>query len=420
MKKKYVVLEVPISSDYEAPSGSKQSFTVEKAVSWRANAGLLADDLALKGKSTTTRANVLSVETLAPEDARERKKEGCVIYIAPVMPMRLIAPIGRPKPAARRVNLSWGIQAVGAHTCEKWNGSGIVVAVLDTGIDAKHPAFKGVTFEHRNFTAEAADDQHGHGTHCAGTIFGRAVDGVRIGIAPGIERAVICKVLGDGGGDSAQIASAIYWSLERGAHVISMSLGLDFPGYVKQMIAQNYDVRHATSLALEGYRANLLLFERLAGVVRMHGLMPGAKPTLLIAAAGNESEANGVNPFRISVSPPAVSEGIISVAAAGLKDKKWEIAPFSNSGAKVTGPGVDILSAQSGGGLVTMSGTSMATPHVAGVAALWAHQLRESDDWKTDTWIGRIIGGAGTLGFAEGTQPADRGAGMVCAPRSTD
>ncbi len=101
--------------------------------------------------------------------------------------------------------------------------------MLDTGIDANHPAFAGVQLVQRNFTEEPPQDLHGHGSHCAGTIFGRDVAGTRIGVARNIKRALIGKVLGEGGGSSATLARAIHWALEEGAHVISMSLGIDFP-----------------------------------------------------------------------------------------------------------------------------------------------------------------------------------------------
>ena len=67
----------------------------------------------------------------------------------------------------------------------------------------------------KNFTGEAPSDQHGHGTHCAGTIFGREVQGRRIGVAPGVGRALIGKVLGEGGGGSDQLARAMLWACER-------------------------------------------------------------------------------------------------------------------------------------------------------------------------------------------------------------
>ncbi|UUZ52799.1 S8 family serine peptidase [Massilia sp. H-1] len=88
----------------------------------------------------------------------------------------------------------------------------------------------------KDFTGDGNGDGHGHGTHCAGTIFGRAVNGIRIGVAPGVTRALIGKVLdSDGGGSSDNIVEAMLWAVEQGAHVISMSIGMDFGGYVKQL-----------------------------------------------------------------------------------------------------------------------------------------------------------------------------------------
>ncbi len=126
---------------------------------------------------------------------------------------------------------TWGIRAVRADT-SPFTGAGVTVAVLDTGIDPNHPAFAGVELV-RHFTDESDDDTHGHGTHCAGTIFGRDADGVRIGVAPGVTKAVIGKVLGAGGGGGDQIMEAIQWAIAEGANMISMSLGIDFPRYVE-------------------------------------------------------------------------------------------------------------------------------------------------------------------------------------------
>jgi subtilisin family serine protease len=112
------------------------------------------------------------------------------------MPMKLIEPLtdeGQAQPAAGTP--TWGVNAVGAAT-SPFTGNGVVVAVLDTGIDPSHSAFAGVTLVQKNFTTEGPNDQHGHGTHCAGTIFGRYVSGTRIGVAPGVKTALIGKVLG--------------------------------------------------------------------------------------------------------------------------------------------------------------------------------------------------------------------------------
>jgi subtilisin family serine protease len=340
-----------------------------------------------------------------------------VLAVAPVIPMKLVAPVKKMASATADgggEGVTWGVKAVGADK-SAFNGEGIVVAVLDTGIDPSHPAFSGVELVQKNFTEEGDNDEHGHGTHCAGTIFGRDVNGVRIGVARGVKKALIGKVLGKGGGGSDQIVQAIQWAVNNGANVISMSLGIDFPGLVKELVEMDeLPTELATSVALEGYRKNILLFERLASFIAAQGaFMQG---TLLVAAAGNESRRE-VNPkFEIAVSPPAVADGVISVAALGNETDGFRIAPFSNIGARVSGPGVDIDSARMGGGLESMSGTSMAVPHVAGVAALWAHKLLKDESLNGKLLTDRLTGNATTKGMQAGFDPADVGAGMVQAP----
>jgi subtilisin family serine protease len=331
--------------------------------------------------------------------------------------MKLISPVTMAEAAAPVVNnVAWGIHAVGADT-SPFDGAGVVVAVLDTGIDATHPAFAGVELVQKDFTGEGNGDQHGHGTHCAGTIFGRDVNGTRIGVARGVTKALIGKVLGNSGGGSENIVSAIQWAIENGANVISMSLGIDFPGFQAALQAEGLKAEPATSIALEGYRLNVQLFDRMAGLVSAMALF--RQPCLLIAASGNESGRDEVPPFAIAASPPAVSDGFIAVAAlqegapAGL-----QVATFSNTGAALAAPGVAVVSAKAGGGLVAFSGTSMATPHVAGVAALWAQKLKAAGSFGVSQFNTTVLASAVRTGLDPASEVDSVGAGIVRAPQA--
>jgi subtilisin family serine protease len=312
-------------------------------------------------------------------------------------------------------SVDWGIRAIKADT-SRLTGAGITVAVLDTGIDRSHSAFAGVTIIEKDFTGTGDGDTHGHGTHCAGTILGRDVDGVHIGVARGVDKLLVGKVLGPGGGDSVSIIQAMYWAVENGAKIISMSLGIDFPGIQERLESRfGFPKKLATSRALEGYRRNVQLFQTVAASIRAMGGF--GRPCVIIAAAGNESQRD-VNPnFKIAVPPPAVSEGFISVSALGESPDGWIIARFSNTGANLCGPGVDITSAKAGGGFIKMSGTSMATPHVAGVAALHAQRLASEGALTTEMLFGRITRFVTQQGLKPGFDPLDVGLGIIEAPQ---
>jgi subtilisin family serine protease len=294
------------------------------------------------------------------------------------------------------------------------------VAVLDTGVDAAHPAFAGVELVQRDFSGAGDGDRQGHGTHCAGTIFGRDVDGTRIGVAGGVSKALVGKVLGDdGGGDSDMIFRGIAWALQEGADVISMSLGFDFPGLVDDLVnRRRWPVDLATSAALEAYRGNLRMFDALMGMVRARAAFD--EGTILCAAAGNESRREENEDFEIAVSLPAAAEGVVSVGALarGEGGAGFTVAPFSNTFPQLSAPGVDVLSAKAGGGLRSLSGTSMATPHVAGVAALWWETVRAGSSRPSATAVlAKLLAAARPEGFAPGTDEADRGLGIASAPQ---
>ncbi len=253
----------------------------------------------------------VQIETVDRHEANELLSENDVQEIAPVMPLRLIEPMDmHATTEAEQAPMSWGIAAVRADQ-SAFTGQNVVVAVLDTGIDKNHPAFNSVELVQYNFTEDAPEDLHGHGTHCAATIFGRDVDGQRIGVARGISKALIGKVLGKGT-DTQTIIKAILWASQNGAHVISISLGVDFVGYAKNLRKSGFPEELAISRALEAYRANVRLYESMTHLFRSQ-----AHTTLLVAAAGNESKRKIDPRFEVAAAPPATAEGIVSVAALG-------------------------------------------------------------------------------------------------------
>lgn len=348
---------------------------------------------------------------LTKRERNDLRRDSSTLAIARPMPMRLIEPVSRNSAASPAKQ--WGIDAL--HASESpFDGTDVTVAVLDTGIDPNHPAFKGVNLVQKNFTTEGDDDIHGHGTHCAGTIFGQDVDGIRIGIARHIKRALIGKVLGEGGGSSATLAKAIQWALHEGANVISMSLGIDFPGYVDWLVKREHmDINPATSLALEEYRANVNLFTELANYVAAFGAF--GEGTIIVAASGNESKRPR---YEISVAPPAAGTGIIAVGALSKSNQGYAIANFSNNQADIAAPGVDIVSAEAGtGGLVSMSGTSMATPHAAGIAALWAQrQLKMTGRIDNLSLMTQLVASGTYDPLAPNSEEDDVGTGIIQAP----
>lgn len=373
-----------------------------------------ADDLPpapAAGRTVSFAELSISHEDLTLEEVRDLDRDEEVIGVAPEMPVVLVEPVADSAAANdSRPPVSWGIEAVGAAKGPD-AGAGVVVAVLDTGIDNTHPAFAGMTLVEKNFTTESGADINGHGTHCAGTIFGRDVNGTRIGVARAVDKALIAKVLGAGGSTTETVYRAMLWAMSEGAHIISMSLGIDFPGFQKYLVDQGYVPQHATSVALAGYRANVRLFDAMSRMVTVpDGVIGGA---IVVAAAGNESNRPD---YAVTVAPPAAGEQFMSVAALKRGNDPtmaFGVARFSNEEAGFAAPGVDIWSAWPGGGLVALSGTSMATPHVAGVAALWAQQPVAQNRFRARDVIQLMTGGVDSLAYLA---RRDIGAGMPVAP----
>lgn len=265
---------------------------------------------------------------------------------------------------------TWGLQATKV-VGSRYSGAGIKVAVLDTGLDLTHPDFAGRIITPQSFiTSEDVQDLQGHGTHCIGTSCGPLNPPdpsfpMRYGVAYNAEIFVGKVLSNQGSGADGGILAGIDWAITNGCQIISMSLGAPtFPGTP---------------------------FSRIYEEVAKRALSRG---TLIIAAAGNESGRPGfVNP----VGRPANCPSIMAVAAL---DAELGVSFYSNSSINPDGGGIDIAGPGGNAGdapipqiystwstdprtvpppqgfgpsrYQTISGTSMATPHVAGIAALYA------------------------------------------------
>ncbi len=283
------------------------------------------------------------------------------------------------------------------HAPEAWaagyDGTGAKVAVLDTGYDPTHPDLAGVVTSSANFTSDpTVVDGNGHGTHVAATIAGNGTGsaGLHGGVAPGA-RLIVGKVLDSNGqGDDSWVLAGMEWAVANGADVVNMSLGGD-PSDGTDPLSQAIDELSASS------------------------------KTLFVVAAGNDGPDAG------TVTDPGAADAALTVGAVDSSDY---LAYFSSRGPRsgdhglkpdVVAPGVGIVAARAAGTSLgdpvdslytSLSGTSMATPHVTGLAAILAAEH--------PTWDGERIKEA----IVDSTDPApgatafEAGSGRIDAERA--
>jgi thermitase len=231
----------------------------------------------------------------------------------------------------------WDAAGLGAFPAS----GGVKIGIVDTGIDQAHPDLSGQTVACAKSqgllpilsgsiqVGQCADDND-HGSHVAGTIAAKANNGAGVaGVAFNAD-LVICKALGGplGTGSTADVANCINWVASQGARVISMSLGGGASTTLQNAVANAWN---------------------------------NGNGAVIVAAAGNDGDS--------TLNYPAAYAQVISVAATDSADAH---ASFSNANAdvEIAAPGVNVLSTVRGGGYATLSGTSMATPHVSAVAGV--------------------------------------------------
>ncbi len=287
----------------------------------------------------------------------------------------------RPRPSispkAQGYKLPWGIARVNASAA--WpvtQGRGVRVCVIDTGADATHPDLAGNIAGGVNIVAGTDDfsDDNGHGTHVSGTIAALGKYAVSsksggvptkvVGVAPQVSIYAVKVMDAQGQGRLSDIIRGIMWCAHHGMQVANMSIGSSQPS-----VAEEKAVRYAAS----------------------HGMT-------IVAATGNDGGP---------VSYPAAYPETIAVAASDSQD---HVATFSNHGRGVRfiAPGVDIISTWMGGHYAAASGTSMASPHVAGLAALAVSQGAKGPEEV----LSRLKAAASPL---SGLRPVQEGYGMIDA-----
>jgi len=294
--------------------------------------------------------------------------------------------------------LDVSVPQIGAPTAWQsgYDGTGVVVAIIDTGVDTSHPDLVGKVLAEKNFVDTVDRDTHGHGTHVASTVAGTgaASNGRFRGVAPGAQliSAKVCNALGCA---LSGIMAAMHWAVEeQGVRLINMSLSgeINTPGVDP-------------------------LEQALDQLTARYG-------ALFVVAAGNNGTPLPI-PGALGIESPGSAAAALTVAAV---DRTGQMADFSSRGPlrgdyrikpDISAPGVNIVAARADGtrmgepvgdSYVTASGTSMAAPHVAGAAAIL---LQRYPNWTPEQLKSALMS---TARFNPAAAVIDQGAGFIDVP----
>jgi subtilisin len=266
--------------------------------------------------------------------------------VAGAPPLSLIRPV-RASAARPLLETTWGIDALGVRQLwrEGLTGDGVLVGHLDTGVDGRHPALEEAIasfaeFDPLGFELEPAPEPRDtgvHGTHTAATIAGRPVDGRAVGVAP-----------------DASLSSAV---VIEGGNVVARVLG------GMNRFAGQVDPARASILSMSlGFRGWLDDFLLITDALRARNILP-------VFAVGNEGPGTSRSPgnYHQALSVGALDRGLVVAYFSSSQRLARRLDPIVPD---LVAPGVGVVSARPGGGWTSMDGSSMATPHVAGLAAL--------------------------------------------------
>jgi subtilisin family serine protease len=287
-----------------------------------------------------------ALKDLSQDPAVEAILEDAVITLdAPITPTN--------KNKTDESQMTYGLQKINVQAAwdQGINGEGVVVGVIDTGVDADHPDLKGKIIDSRNFTSDQdAFDGNGHGTHVSGTIAGGKASGAFIGVAPGAKILAAKALSNNGSGQLSWLLKAMEWMLDPDGNPLTD----DAPSVVSNSWG-------SSSMFTYGFRNIVQTWRRFE-------VFPSF-------AAGNSGffftvGAPGSYPFSYAVAAVDENHQVTSFSSRGPVIEFKGVLPRFFTKPDIAAPGLNVLSSVPGGTWKRYSGTSMATPHISGVIAL--------------------------------------------------